>query len=64
MIEQKVSLNERTYPIHIGDGAFGLAVGELGEFVRSGGSAVCVADAEVLRFFPEDRKSTRLNSSH
>lgn len=53
MIEQKVSLNERTYPIHIGDGAFGLAVGELGEFVRSGGSAVCVADAEVLRLFPE-----------
>ena len=53
MIEQKVSLSERTYPIHIGGGAFGLAIDELGGFVRAGGSAACVADAEVLRLFPE-----------
>lgn len=53
MIEQRVSLSERTYPIHIGGGAFGLAERELGAFVGAGGRAACVADAGVLRLFPE-----------
>ena len=54
MIEQKVSLGDRTYPIHIGEGAFALAVEDLGKFVKSGKKVACVADQTVLNLHPAE----------
>lgn len=53
MIEQTVSLKERSYPIHIGAGAFGLALADLRGITQAGGKVVCVADALLPQLYPE-----------
>lgn len=49
MIEERVLLGERSYSIHIGRGAFEMAVGEMAGLSCSRVSAAVVSDAKVAR---------------
>ena len=52
MVKLNVSLAERSYDIHIGSGAFALAVSELKILKQKGVKLVCIADSNVLQKHP------------
>ena len=64
MTELKVSLSERSYPIHIGNGAFGLAFENFSQIVRNGGKIACVADESLLSLFPQSAEKLKSLGIH
>ena len=64
MTELKVSLSERSYPIHIGNGAFGLALENFSQIVRNGGKIACVADESLLGLFPQSAEKLKSLGIH